>query len=556
MVASFYLPLMMLAAVVGIGFALFSWRNRQTSGARALTALLVGASFWALAEGLTVSVGQVEAKLFWTRVALALSVVPPLAWLLFALNYTGTTGRISRRLLAVLLLEPILFIALVWTNHRHETAWTEFTVAGVGDGFTVLSLEFGLAFWGHQVYSYLLLVVGMLLVLRASLHANRRVRTQGTMLLGAIAIPGILIAVNLFGPIPASLNAGGVGYILAGLVITMVCMEPELARIAPATRDAGRETVLADLDDAILILDDSNHVIDHNPAAGELLDEDDVLGSQLSTVASTLACRLNDDNETIRLEIDGRVRYFDLRISELSGAYGVLSGRVVSLRDVTDRRQREQRLDVLNRILRHNVRNELNVVRGNIELTRQSLDGDQKRLDDAIEGLDGVIERSNKVGRLSRLLDADENGALDIAAELRGEFGRETRPNLSGRVELDLPAELYVTGGPSLVSAFDELVTNALEHNDSEQPNVRISVDEIASDDTHVVLTVSDNGPGIDRQEVDALADGQETPLQHASGVGLWLVHWLVQRAGGSLSFENTADGCTVRIRLPRATPP
>lgn len=556
MVASVYLPLMLLAAVVGTGFALFAWRTRHRTGAKALTVFLLGASFWALAEGLTLAVGQYQAMTFWMRVALSLSVVVPPAWLVFALEYTGTRRRISRPLLAALVVEPVVFVWLVWTNSVHETVWTNATITAIGDGFNAASIEFGVAFWGHQVYSYLLLVVGMVLVLRMVSRANERVRLQGTILLVAISIPAMLVAVNLFGPIPAELDAGGAGYILAGIIITVVVLEPELARVAPVTREAGREAVLSELDDAILILGDDGHVIDLNPAAKNLLDAgDDALGQQLSSVHAQLAGLLEDGNthDTIGLERDGRLRYFDLRVSELTGAYGVLSGRVVSLRDVTEVRQRGQRLDVLNRILRHNVRNELNVVRGKIELTKMEHTGELAKLDDAIDGLDGVVERSNKVGRLSRLLEADESGALDIATELRGEYSQGTPTRYTGQVELELPQELFVTGGPSLVSAFDELVTNALEHNDSDEPCVSISVDETASDDTHVILAVTDNGPGIDRQEVEAILDGRETPLQHSSGVGLWLVHWLVQRAGGTLSFENTGDGCTVRVRLPRA---
>jgi len=395
----------------------------------------------------------------------------------------------------------------------------------------------------------------MVLVLRLVLRTNRQVRVQGTILLTAIALAGGLNAANMFGPIPPELDPAGVGYILAGLIIAVVVLESEFARVAPVTRDAGREAVLTELDDAILILDDSNRIIDLNPAARQLFDPgEELLGCQLSTVHPTLARRQDgtDEHGTISLERDGKQRSFDLRVSELSDAYGVFSGRVVSLRDVTERRQREQRLDVLNRLLRHNIRNELNVVRGKIELTRMDLDEDPEKLDEAIASLDGVVERSDKVGRLSRLLEADGGGPLDIATELRGEYRTESRNRPPGRIEVDMPAELYVNGGPWLVSAFDELVTNALVHNDGDDPWVRVTVDGKASDDSHVVITVTDNGPGIDQQEVETIGEGRETPLNHSSGVGLWLVHWLVQRAGGTLSFESTDSGSTVVVRLPR----
>ncbi|MFC7072581.1 histidine kinase N-terminal 7TM domain-containing protein [Halovenus rubra] len=558
MVASFYLPLMLLAAVVGIGFATFAWVKRNNRGETALVVFLVSASLWALAEGLTVAVGQLDTMLFWRRVGHSLSVVVPVAWLVFALGYTGARQRIGRVFFGALLIEPAAFIWLVWTNDAHETVWSSTNIIPVGDGLNVLTMEFELAFWGHQVYSYLLLTVGMVLVLRLVMRANKDVRLQGTVLLTAITVAGTLNAINLFGPLSPNLNPAGVGYTFAGLIIAVVVLEPEFARVAPVMRDAGREALLSELDDAILILDDDEYVIDLNPAARELFDAEDALGHQLATVSQTLSQRLDGSAEqgTIKLDRDGKRRTFDLRVSTLSGAYETLSGRVVSLRDVTERRQRDQRLDVLNRLLRHNIRNELNVVRGKIELAKMASEDEPETLSDAIETLDGVVARSDKVGRLSRLLDAEETGSLDIATELREQYTSNTQNYPDGKIAVDLPEELSVSGGVWLVSAFDELVTNALDHNNSDDPFVEVSTDEASSDDSHVVITITDNGPGINEQEIDTIGKGRETPLNHSSGVGLWLVHWLVQRAGGTLSFVNTDSGCTVRVRLPREPSP
>jgi signal transduction histidine kinase len=69
-----------------------------------------------------------------------------------------------------------------------------------------------------------------------------------------------------------------------------------------------------------------------------------------------------------------------------------------------------------------------------------------------------------------------------------------------------------------------------------------------------VAVRVADNGPGIDEQERRAVTEGRETPLEHSSGVGLWLARWITERNGGSLSIENTDDGAVVTVVLPRAS--
>jgi signal transduction histidine kinase len=122
-------------------------------------------------------------------------------------------------------------------------------------------------------------------------------------------------------------------------------------------------------------------------------------------------------------------------------------------------------------------------------------------------------------------------------------------------VTIDLPDRLPVAAGASLSVAFEELLTNALEHNDGD-PTVTVTVDESRSDEDYVVVAVRDDGPGITDQEWQTVVAGEETPLRHTSGIGLWLVNWVVEKFGGSLSFENHDDGCTVRVRLPRADGP
>jgi signal transduction histidine kinase len=557
MVGSLYLSLVLLAAVVGAGFSVFAWRNRTQHGASALTVLLFGASLWALSEGLTVARATLDAMTLWTRVSLSVSVVLPLAWLVFVLQYTGKIGRLSRPVLGVLLVEPVLFVALVWTNsNRHNSVWTDRTIESVGGQLNGLSLDFGVAFWGHQAYSLLLITLGVLLLVRMLVRSNQRIRRQVTVLIVAIFIPVLMTVVHIFALLPAGLNPTGVGYILAGLFISVGVLETELARIAPATRDAGREAVLSEIEDAMLILDGEDRLLDANAAGHRLLETDHTsLGQRLAALDEELWTKLDerDGQDEVTLTTDGKRRFYDVRISGLSGAYGVVSGRVVSLRDVTERRQREQRIEVLNRLLRHNIRNELNVVRGKVELTLIDATDEQTEanLNDAIESIDGIVERSDKVGRLSRLLDQEETGTIDLGRELRSEFETGTRHLPEGEVTLDLPEEVLVTGGPSLVAAFNELVTNGLAHNTADSPRVTLALDETASDKRSVVITVADNGPGIDDQEVETIIDGTETSLKHTSGVGLWLVNWLVQRAGGTLSFENT-DGCTVSVQLPR----
>jgi signal transduction histidine kinase len=554
MVQPFYLPIVLLAAVVGMGVGFFAWIQGDKPGARPLTVLVVAASFWAVAEGLTVASAGLGALTFWTQVGLTFSTIVPIAWLVTVLEYTGRERWLTRGRLSLLLVEPAIFVFLVWTNEGHGAIWTDATRAFLGE-YSVLALDFGLAFWGHQVYSYLLVTGGAVLLLRTILGTNDLYQSQSTALLLAITIPMVGNALYIFGLLPSGIDPSGLAYVLTSVVLAAAIFRTQLLQIAPAVRELGREEVVSELDDAVYILDENDRIVDVNPAGEELLAADDHLGRPLDAVLPVLAEALGTEQSLLRFDRGGSVRYFDVQVASLSRGYGTLSGRLVSLRDVTEQRRREQRLDVLNRLLRHNVRNELNVVRGNVDLARDSVadEGASQRLDTAVETIDTIVDRSEKVGRLSRLFETDSGGTLALTEHLDSDLATTRREYPGATIEVALPDDLLVAAGPTLTVAFDELVSNAIVHTDSDHPHVEIAVDASESDEASVVVTVTDDGPGIDEQEYRTLAEGRETPLEHASGVGLWLANWVVEHNGGSLAFDTSEQGTVVSVRLPRA---
>ena len=121
-------------------------------------------------------------------------------------------------------------------------------------------------------------------------------------------------------------------------------------------------------------------------------------------------------------------------------------------------------------------------------------------------------------------------------------------------VSATVPDDALVEANTMLGSALEELVTNAVKHNDSETPQVTIEVDE-ETDLSHMVeIRVADNGPGIPDSELKPLLEGTEDQLLHLSGMGLWFVEWTVRHSGGELVIENREPRGTIAIvRVPKA---
>jgi PAS domain S-box-containing protein len=422
----------------------------------------------------------------------------------------------------------------------------------------MLEQQLGVAFWGHIAYSYLLVAVGAFLLVRMSFRTNQLFRSQATALLVAMFVPMAANALTVFQILPAGFDLTSVGFVFSGIVIAAAIFQGELLELAPVTRDLGREAVIDELDDRVVIVDEADRVVDVNPAAAEFVEanEETLVGQPLSALLPELADALDGDGGdqfVIELDREDGSRYYDVRVSSLYRAYGTVTGRLISLRDVTETRQREQRLDVLNRLLRHNLRNEMNVVRGNAELLESEVEGDARsRVERIKETVDTLMTRSDKVGQLSRTLEEEQRQPLSVERQVENVVRDVQTVHPEASIETDVDAGLWVEAGYSLAHAIEELVENAIIHNDGD-PNVSVSARQEGSG--YVEIRVEDDGPGIDEQERATIEAGKETPLQHGSGVGLWLVNWVVRKYGGTVSFED-GDGCTVLVRLPSTDEP
>jgi PAS domain S-box-containing protein len=224
--------------------------------------------------------------------------------------------------------------------------------------------------------------------------------------------------------------------------------------------------------------------------------------------------------------------------------------------DVTERKQRRKRVEVLNRVLRHDLRNGMNIVRGEAELLAADLDASgadhARTILDRADELQRLAERTRAV---ERSLDRDTStaGPIDLARVVE-----ETASDLRDRfpeaeLTVETPDTAVVVGENLLELAVFDAMENALVHNDRSNPAVSVTVDRNGDD---VVVSVADDGPGIPEAERRLLAGDEEiTQLHHGSGLGLWLVHWAVTHSGGELSFDdNDPRGSVVTMRVPART--
>ena len=261
-----------------------------------------------------------------------------------------------------------------------------------------------------------------------------------------------------------------------------------------------------------------------------------------------------DAEEPVSVELlnyrkDGTEFWNELNIAPVRDDEGDVVNFVGFQQDVTDRKQREKQLEVLSRVLRHNLRNEMNVIQGWAETLKRAMD-DVDGPEQIIEKSEQLIELAEKERLITEVLtELPEQNDIELAPLLAYVEHTVSTASPDAEISIDCPEQTAVSVTQNFEQAIEELVTNAVVHNDATVPTV--SVTATPTDDA-VTIEVLDNGPPIPEMERSVLlGDAEQTSVYHGSGLGLWLVSLIVRRSGGRLEYEAAGDGNLVRVVLP-----
>ncbi|MDZ5810983.1 histidine kinase N-terminal 7TM domain-containing protein [Halorubrum sp. AD140] len=548
------LSVALLAAVVtGTSAAILAWRERPEAGAGWLTALLVGQVWWTAFLVFELEASTLAAKALWYDVQWVGVVLIPVAWVLFALAYTGRDRYVTPGSVAALFVVPALTVAVVATGDPGGLVVGDRAVADTEVG-SFLRVTPGPWYYAIAGYTYLLGVVGSVPILQLVRDEAYPFRGQSAALLVGTAAPWVSSLLHLAGAIPVpGLDPTPLAFAVSGVAYLLALSRFRLLTLAPAPRRRARQLVFEHLHDPAFVVGTEGYVVDLNQSAVDTfgIDRRSAVGEPADRVVPRYEAIADEEGDPSPLTIvgsDGR-RPYEATVREVSDAHGRPNGRVVVFHDVGEYLGQQQRLNVLNRVFRHDVRTETNLIHGYADRL-QADPSDERALSIVKESASRILELSERTRTASELFDPSSELHADVplgevvdevAADLRGEF-----PHARVSVADDLPAA-SVPAVLRVVAA--DLCSNAVRHNDAEEPSVWIGA---TSEDGWVDLVVADDGPGIDPAEYEALERGTETPLEHGSGIGLWIVKWGVDQVGGTVSFAaRDPRGTAVTVRVP-----
>lgn len=534
--------------------ALVGYRNRDRPNAPMFTVLIAALTAWA---GVAL-VGELGGLFWGARAAGAIeftSLLPalfaPVAWTVYVLGYAGRGTKLTRRRMLILsgAALPVVFGVAVAAVIALDPAEAE--------GSLLLSVLLA-ALAAALLYVLASLAYGSFVLVRLGYRHTALSNVQVAVLLGGIGAPYFD---TVFGRQGIVDSGASIGLLVAGVLFAFAVRRYPVLTGFPASESIARSRVVESLQEAVVVLSWSGTVLDANESMATYFDSstDELVGEPIQRVAGGLAdvgLSVGETGQVTLSTVDGR-RRFQYSVSAVTAGEngsrddGDPVARAVVLRDVTERETREQRLTVLNRILRHNVRNQLDVVLANaghveesslrtgirdsatelLELSEKARDAEQ-----IMEASTGTPERVDLVAIVDEVVDEHRDTAADC------------------EITTVAPSELLAISHPTVVRTLvGELVENAIRHTDSTPATVEVTVRTSNAETVEVV--VADDGPGIPDHEREVLVEETEAKLKHGRGIGLWMVKWGVTRLGGEIAIaDNDPEGSVVTVRLPRGS--
>lgn len=545
----------LISIVAGFTLILIAWRGwpfQGYPGSKTWTVILLIIAFWDISYGVGLTIFDPQLR-WWFDIPLyfcrAFSV--PLI-LVFALRYTGRESLVKTKwMYGVFGFYAFAFILAV-TNPTHHLMWTGYRIGPVWGAAAVdftPRLYYLLAGISYLTILLVVIVFADMLARFRSVFGR-----QIISLIVALMIPTLANIAWMFrlGP-TAHLDLTPFGHIIAAILVTHAMFRQRMFQVLPATRYKAEQAALDDLGPAVFSITNDGLIVNLNSRARQLLNGDRE-NTLLDPVTNYIQMEIPPTESSLTLtDPFGRGDDYAVAISEIVSKTDEVIGFTISFQNITIERIRQQRLTVLNRVLRHNLRNELNIIMGYASFLEQETDNPKDYATEIKVKVDELLQIGEKARTIETIVGSQEDPtSAEVSTVVRQtvEAVRSSNPNCS--IELESTKTNAMVNQPVLSAVLREIIENGCEHNTADEPLVRIILRVDDASERLISITIEDNGPGIPIHELAPVREQTETALEHGSGIGLWLIDWGMSTLNGDIEFRgNNPTGTKITLRIP-----
>ena len=505
-----------VSTVLSIWAAVLARTKRSVPGSSAFAWLMLATAWWSFTSAMHVLVPDREARIVIAKFQY-LAVAPiGVLWLLFATKYSRAAWVGDRILRAVVWIIPAATLTLAATNERHDFYWSAITEVSTASG-TRLVYSGGPWYWVHATFSYVLLLVGTLMLMRGLRRFPPPYRRQTAMILAGVIVPwagNVIYLARMLGP---GVDPTPLAFAVSGICFTWGMYRYRLFGLVPVARDM----VLDSMDDGVLVLDSQRHLVDLNAAAERYTGCTPAsFGRPVEEVVSWWSQAVTEerpmDEVPAVVKVEPGPRYFEIKVSPVRDTERRFAGWLVIIHDISSRRRTEAERYAFERRVQEQQKNEsLTVLAGGVAHDFNNL-------------LTGILGNADLLAMLSPP-DSDERRAAEtivIGAQRAADLVSKMLAYSGGgrvvaeHVDLDALVKEMVDLLAASVARHCALIYNSpgslpLVETDPTQIRqvvLNLIVNAAEAVDDNGVITVETGCENLDRESLRKMTFGSEVP--------------------------------------------
>jgi len=347
-----YAVLLLFSSIISLAIAIYTFKHgKHNAVAKSISFFMASSAWWAFSYAIHWLKFLPPYNLIGLYSSYLGVVTLPIAYLSFVLYFTGKAAFLTTRVKLLLTVEPVVTLVLLFTDKFHGLFF------GTGKNLSADSiLEGGIAFWGNIAYSYIIILIAFILLVRFTNKSSQKQKKQLYLIIIGSLVPWLSSFISLakISPVP-DIDLTPFAFTISGIAFAYSVFKLNLLKIIPIAR----EKLIEVMTDGVLVVDSSNNIIDINPAACKLLGltrnsmgKNAVLLFQGSRKIVNQLKKVDSGQFEVFLENYNQI-YLDIRIETLTSDRNNSSGRLVILRDITEQKLAELEMKKVNKALQN-----------------------------------------------------------------------------------------------------------------------------------------------------------------------------------------------------------